>query len=251
MWQLSECIDGMAEACRALALPVIGGNVSFYNESGGADIDPTPVLGRARVSSTTLHAPPTRAGVVRRRRLVLVGPRAAADGSFPLEGTRWATERRGHRTGRIPAGRLRGARRDVCLRGGAGGGAGRRRRTASSLVHAVHDVSGGGLAVALAEMAAAAGTAARWTIERRGRALHGAALTLRGGHGRRPTSCAPGPPPLGVPTAVLGRAGGARVHRGGAARPARRGPVRGARGEPRPGPGGTVMPRACARMGGA
>ncbi len=45
MWQLSECIDGMAEACRALALPVIGGNVSLYNESGGSDIDPTPVLG--------------------------------------------------------------------------------------------------------------------------------------------------------------------------------------------------------------
>ena len=45
MWQLSEAIDGMAEACRALGLPVIGGNVSLYNESGGADIDPTPVVG--------------------------------------------------------------------------------------------------------------------------------------------------------------------------------------------------------------
>ena len=33
MWQLSEAIDGMAEACRALGLPVIGGNVSLYNES--------------------------------------------------------------------------------------------------------------------------------------------------------------------------------------------------------------------------
>ena len=45
MWQLSEAIDGMAEACRALSVPVIGGNVSLYNESRGRDIDPTPVVG--------------------------------------------------------------------------------------------------------------------------------------------------------------------------------------------------------------
>ena len=45
MWQLSEAIDGMAEACRALRLPVVGGNVSLYNESRGPDIDPTPVVG--------------------------------------------------------------------------------------------------------------------------------------------------------------------------------------------------------------
>ena len=45
MWQLSEAIDGMSEACLALGLPVIGGNVSLYNESVGADIDPTPVIG--------------------------------------------------------------------------------------------------------------------------------------------------------------------------------------------------------------
>ena len=45
MWQLSEAIDGMAEACRALGIPVIGGNVSLYNESRGRDIDPTPVVG--------------------------------------------------------------------------------------------------------------------------------------------------------------------------------------------------------------
>ena len=45
MWQLSEAVDGMTEACLALDLPVIGGNVSLYNESAGADIDPTPVIG--------------------------------------------------------------------------------------------------------------------------------------------------------------------------------------------------------------
>ena len=45
MWQFSEVVDGMSEACLALGIPVIGGNVSFYNESRGADIDPTPVVG--------------------------------------------------------------------------------------------------------------------------------------------------------------------------------------------------------------
>ena len=45
MWQFSEVVDGMSEACDALGIPVVGGNVSFYNESRGADIDPTPVVG--------------------------------------------------------------------------------------------------------------------------------------------------------------------------------------------------------------
>ncbi|EQD53202.1 phosphoribosylformylglycinamidine synthase II, partial [mine drainage metagenome] len=44
MWQLSEAIDGMTEACTALGLPVVGGNVSLYNSSEGTDIDPTPVV---------------------------------------------------------------------------------------------------------------------------------------------------------------------------------------------------------------
>ena len=36
MWQFAEVVDGMSEACRALGIPVVGGNVSFYNESRGA-----------------------------------------------------------------------------------------------------------------------------------------------------------------------------------------------------------------------
>jgi phosphoribosylformylglycinamidine synthase II len=45
MWQFSEAIDGIAEACRALETPITGGNVSFYNETLGNPIYPTPVLG--------------------------------------------------------------------------------------------------------------------------------------------------------------------------------------------------------------
>src|ERR1700723_3365224 len=45
MWQFSEAIDGISEACRSLDIPITGGNVSFYNETLGKPIYPTPVLG--------------------------------------------------------------------------------------------------------------------------------------------------------------------------------------------------------------
>ena len=45
MWSFSEVIDGMAEACEALGTPVVSGNVSFYNETEGRGIHPTPVIG--------------------------------------------------------------------------------------------------------------------------------------------------------------------------------------------------------------
>ncbi len=44
-WQLTEAIRGLGDACRALDMPVVGGNVSLYNESGGGPIYPTPVVG--------------------------------------------------------------------------------------------------------------------------------------------------------------------------------------------------------------
>ena len=62
MWQFAEVVDGMADACRALGLPVVGGNVSFYNESEGADIHPTPVVGCRRPDR-----PARRSGSRRRR----------------------------------------------------------------------------------------------------------------------------------------------------------------------------------------
>jgi phosphoribosylformylglycinamidine synthase len=44
-WELSEAIDGMAEACEALGIPIVSGNVSLYNETDGQPIYPTPVVG--------------------------------------------------------------------------------------------------------------------------------------------------------------------------------------------------------------
>jgi phosphoribosylformylglycinamidine synthase subunit PurL len=151
MWQLSEAVDGMSEACRALGLPVIGGNVSLYNESAGVDIDPTPVVGLLGVVETLVAAPPGwswhDADTV-----FLVGAReAAGERPFPLGGTRWAT-RRGRRGGRLPdfdpapfAASVAFVVSEV-----AAVCAGR-----VSDVTAVHDVGAGGLATALAEVCAA------------------------------------------------------------------------------------------------
>ena len=58
MWQFSEVTEGMSEACEALSVPVIGGNVSFYNESRGRDIDPTPVVGLVGVIPDLAAVPP-------------------------------------------------------------------------------------------------------------------------------------------------------------------------------------------------
>jgi len=96
--------------------------------------------------------------------VVLLGARAAGDGRFPLEATRWAVERRNHRTGTVSPVDF-GAHRTLCTFVAelvAARVAASPAPIASDAVpvHAVHDVSGGGLAVALAEMACAAGSGA-------------------------------------------------------------------------------------------
>ncbi len=151
MWQLIESIEGMAQACESLGLPVIGGNVSLYNESGGRDIDPTPVIGLLGVIERLVSPPPGwnwRDGDA----LVLVGNRhASSDEPFPLGGSRWAT-RRGRRGGRLFELDLDALALSVSF---VAGEVARICAGESSDVSAVHDVGGGGLAVALAEMTAA------------------------------------------------------------------------------------------------
>ena len=151
MWQLIESIEGMAQACEGLGLPVIGGNVSLYNESGGRDIDPTPVIGLLGVIERLVSPPPGwnwRDGDA----LVLVGDRHAAGGeAFPLGGSRWAT-RRGRRGGRLFELNLDALAASVSF---VAGEVARICAGEASDVSAVHDVGSGGLAVALAEMTAA------------------------------------------------------------------------------------------------
>jgi phosphoribosylformylglycinamidine synthase len=52
MWQFVEAVDGMAEACRQFETPVVGGNVSFYNETKGEGIKPSPVIGMIGIAKS-------------------------------------------------------------------------------------------------------------------------------------------------------------------------------------------------------
>jgi phosphoribosylformylglycinamidine synthase subunit PurL len=148
MWQLSEAIDGMAEAAQALDVPVVGGNVSLYNESRGRDIDPTPVVGMVGLIDELDRRPPG-AGLVEGGRVLLLGD--AGDAS--LGGSAWA-RRRGHLGGELPTvdyerhRSLLGVVRDLVSDG---------------ILAGIHDVSEGGLGVALAEMAFAGGVGVRVT----------------------------------------------------------------------------------------
>jgi phosphoribosylformylglycinamidine synthase II len=153
MWQLSETIDGMREACLALGMPVVGGNVSLYNESNGTDIDPTPVIGVLGLIDRLVRRPPG-VDLSEEAALVLLDASVGATtdhlGPPSLAGSRWAVERRGHRNGVLPAldlpghGRLVDLVRSLVAEGVAGG---------DPLLAGIHDVSGGGLGVALVELA--------------------------------------------------------------------------------------------------
>ena len=97
MWQLSEAIDGLSEACCALSLPVIGGNVSLYNESAGVDIDPTPVIGVLGLVDD-LRSPPPGLAWADGDAVGHLGARWAGDGSSPWKAaagpsSAWATAR--------------------------------------------------------------------------------------------------------------------------------------------------------------
>ncbi len=142
MWQLSETVDGMSEALRAFDVPCIGGNVSLYNESRGQDIDPTPIVGVLGVVDELDRRPPG-VQLVDGGRLLLVG-----DTVPELSGSQWAADR-GHRgRGTLPE-------LDLAAVDAAAGVV--RELVGAGLVLGAHDVSRGGVALALAEMAVRSG----------------------------------------------------------------------------------------------
>ena len=141
MWQLSEAVDGMSEACREFDLPVVGGNVSLYNESQGTNIDPTPIVGVIGVIDN-LDAPPPGQIWLEGDRLIVIGPEPEG-----LSGSAWAFEQ-GHRKG-ILRELDYDLHKKICEI--------TRELVQKKLVTAVHDVSVGGVGVAVAEMAIASG----------------------------------------------------------------------------------------------
>jgi phosphoribosylformylglycinamidine synthase subunit PurL len=140
MWQFAEVVDGVSEACAALDVPVIGGNVSFYNESQGRDIDPTPVIGVLGVIDELDDRPPP-AALGSAQRIVVLGETAPE-----LGGSEWAAVVHGLDGGMPPHAEPVVARTLHDLLAGL---------VADGVVDGVHDCSDGGLAVALAEMAIA------------------------------------------------------------------------------------------------
>ena len=146
MWQLSEAIDGMAEACRALGLPVIGGNVSLYNESRGRDIDATPVVGMLGLVDALERRPPG-VRLTEGSHVVLLDAAGGLAG-LSLAGSLWASVLHAHRGGVLPRLDLAAHARLLALVADLVG---------RSVCDGVHDVSEGGLGVALAEMALASG----------------------------------------------------------------------------------------------
>ncbi len=159
MWQFSQAIEGMREACLALEVPVVSGNVSFYNETDGVSIHPTPTVAMVGLlEDVTRIATPwfKEEGDL----VVLLGLNRDE-----LGGSEYLKVVHGQVAGKPPAVDLvleRGIQRTCRL------------AVEQGLLSSAHDVSEGGLAVALAECCIAhpdrAGFGAVIEIEHRGRA---------------------------------------------------------------------------------
>jgi phosphoribosylformylglycinamidine synthase len=139
MWQFEQAVHGIADGCRALGIPVTGGNVSFYNQTGGVAILPTPVIGVLGVIDDVRRRVPTGFGAEPGEALLLLGRTRDEFG-----GSEWAHVVHGHLGGRPPAVDLAAERRlaEVLVAGSRDG-----------LVSAAHDLSDGGLAQAVVEAA--------------------------------------------------------------------------------------------------
>ncbi len=137
-WQLSEAVRGLSDACVALGLPVTGGNVSLYNESRSGAIAPTPEIGIVGLLADVS----TR-----------VGPAFAADGSVVVAVGSPGPGLAGSEYARLAGAAAEDGPPSLDLERERALQAFIREAIARGLVESCQDVSGGGLAVALAEMA--------------------------------------------------------------------------------------------------
>ncbi|MDP7311609.1 MAG: phosphoribosylformylglycinamidine synthase subunit PurL [Alphaproteobacteria bacterium] len=149
MGQFVGCIEGMGAACRALEFPVVSGNVSFYNETNGEGILPTPVIGGVGVIDDLVKRM-TLAFKAQGETILLVGKTTGHLGA-----TTWLREIAERRDGAPPAMDLNAER---------GNGDFTRGLIEEGLLTACHDVASGGISVALAEMAISGGLGATVAI---------------------------------------------------------------------------------------
>jgi len=148
MWQFAEAIRGLVDGCKALGIPVTGGNVSFYNQTGETAILPTPVVGVLGViDDVTRRTPIGFTAEMEGHQLYLLGETAEE-----LSGSEWAHVIHGHLGGRPPAVDLAAEQQlaDILINASRDG-----------LIDAAHDVSDGGVAQTLAESALRGGVGAR------------------------------------------------------------------------------------------
>lgn len=147
MWQFSEAVRGLADGCVTLGIPVTGGNVSFYNQTGTTPILPTPVVGVLGVIDDVNRCIPTGFGTEPGETLILLG-----DTADEFDGSIWAQVAHDHLGGTPPKVDL--AREQLLAQ----------VLTAASrdgLVSAAHDLSEGGLIQAVVESALAGETGCR------------------------------------------------------------------------------------------
>ncbi|HEU5045206.1 MAG TPA: phosphoribosylformylglycinamidine synthase subunit PurL [Nocardioidaceae bacterium] len=146
MWQFAEATRGLADGCRALGIPVTGGNVSLYNQTGDTAILPTPVVAVLGVIDDVTRRTP--AGFTAEgQQIYLLG--ATRD---ELSGSEWASVVHGHLGGLPPAVDLAAEKElaDILVNASRDG-----------LVDAAHDLSEGGLAQAVVESCLRYGVGAR------------------------------------------------------------------------------------------
>ncbi|MBA3410172.1 MAG: phosphoribosylformylglycinamidine synthase subunit PurL [Geodermatophilaceae bacterium] len=197
MWQFSQAIHGIADACRELGLPVTGGNVSFYNQTGDVAIHPTPVIGVLGVLDDVRLRLRHGFGRVPGEEIALLGETRAEFG-----GSQWAGIVHGHLGGLPPSVDLAAEARLATVL---------RRAAEQGWLTAAHDVSDGGLAATLTESVLCYGVGAEISLdgdpfvglfsESAGRAL---VAGTAAGLAALEVACAE----VGVPMTRLGRAGG-------------------------------------------
>ena len=154
MWQFSQTIDGITKACEELEVPITGGNVSFYNETLGEGIYPTPVLGVVGILEDVHKTVKMHFSAPGRTIVLLRGGEAGdiTDAETEFGSSEYAKEIMGALWGYPPELDLEkeGALQKTVI-----------ALVQQGLVESAHDCSEGGIAVALAEKAFAAGVGAR------------------------------------------------------------------------------------------
>ncbi|MFD2417869.1 phosphoribosylformylglycinamidine synthase subunit PurL [Amycolatopsis pigmentata] len=154
MWQFEQAVHGLADGCASLGIPVTGGNVSFYNQTGQTAILPTPVVGVLGVIDDVRRRIPPGIGAEAGETLLLLGETHDEFG-----GSVWAQVAHGHLGGVPPRVDLERERllAEILLAGSRDG-----------MISAAHDLSDGGLAQAIVEMALVGQSGARLVLDEDG-----------------------------------------------------------------------------------